>query len=275
MMDVGTPVAQSVEDVDTTDLQVIFAAAGHRFCVPYGVVEQMVTPPAVVRVPNVHPAVRGVVNLRGVVLGMIDLRALIGAPSADDEAMVLSTELDGHRASHQAWLDELEAATTEGRSFTPATDPRSCKFGRWYNGFRPTNLPLQMLMPRMDEAHRRIHEVAETTQRLIRRGQRDEALAGLQKARTQDLNRLHRLLDEAREALGSRRDIALVLSLEGRTPVALVVDAVEAVGVLTPVSVAEQGGDTLGGLVASLATDREGHLVAALDVEVLYLLTSY
>lgn len=275
-MDVGSHVAQSVSEVETTDLQVIFAAAGHRFSVPYGVVEQMVTPPAVVRVPNVHPAVRGVVNLRGVVLGMLDLRTLIGAPSAEDEAMALTAELDGYKHAHQEWLAELEAATMEGRPFTLTTDPTACVFGRWYKAYRPTNLQLQMLMARMDEPHRRIHALAEECQRMVRRGEVDEARALIARARERDFTRLQRLFDEASEALlGSRRDIALVLSCEGRTPLALVVDSVDAVAVLTPVSVAEQSGDTLGGLVASLATDRDGGLVAALDVEALYLVASY
>lgn len=275
-MDVGSHVARNVSEVDTTDLQVIFAAAGHRFSVPYGVVEQMVTPPAVVRVPNVHPAVRGVVNLRGVVLGILDLRTLIGAPSAEVEAMALTAELDGHRRAHEAWFDELGAATSEGRPFTLPTDPRTCEFGRWHESFRPTDLQLRMLMPRMDEAHRRIHDVAEQTQRLVRRGQHEEARIALEKTRTHDFGRLQRLFDEAGEGLlGNRREIALVLSCEGRTPLALVVDAVDAVAVLTPVSVAEQCGDTLGGLVASLATDRDGALVAALDVEALYLVASH
>ncbi|PKN54190.1 MAG: hypothetical protein CVU56_27890 [Deltaproteobacteria bacterium HGW-Deltaproteobacteria-14] len=274
-MEVGSQVAQSVTAIDATDLQVVFSAAGHRFSVPHKVVEQMVTPPAVVRVPNVHHAVRGVVNLRGVVVGMLDLRALIGAPSAESEAAALATELDDHRRAHGAWLDELEAATTEGRSFTLPTDPRTCEFGRWRETFRPTNLQLHMLMSRMDGAHRHIHEVAEQTVRLLRRGQREGALAVLAEARGYGLGRLAQLFDETREALSeSRRDIALVLRRAGRTPLALLVDSVDAVSTLTPARVAEQRGDTLGGLVAGLATDRDGALVAALDVDALYLTAS-
>ncbi len=111
--------------------------------------------------------------------------------------------------------------------------------------------------------------------RLLRRGQREGALAVLAEARGYGLGRLAQLFDETREALSeSRRDIALVLRRAGRTPLALLVDSVDAVSTLTPARVAEQRGDTLGGLVAGLATDRDGALVAALDVDALYLTAS-
>jgi len=273
MMDLGPSLSTSVSPVEDSELQVIFDAGGHRFSVPYGVVEQMVTPPTVVQVPNVHPAVRGVVNLRGVVLGMIDLRTLIGAPSAADEADALAFELDRYRDEHRGWLDGLEAAIRDGR---PTGHPRGaseCEFGRWYASFRPQQLQLRMLLPRMEEPHERIHEVVERCQAHARRGQTEQALGLIKQTRDTDLSRLERLFDEARESVtGVRREIALVLSVHERTPLALLVDSVDSVGVLTDASVAEHCGDTLGGLIKELATDRDGNLVAALDVEALYLL---
>jgi len=273
-MNLETTPHGNVAELEHNDLQVVFAAAGHRFAVPYGVVEQMVTPPAVVRVPNVHPAVRGVVNLRGVVLGMVDLRALIGAQPADAEAAALADELATHERAHRAWIGELEAATAEGRPFTLTTDPQACDFGRWRDGFQPENLQLRALLQRMDEPHRHIHDLAQRVVALNQRGQPDEARALIARTRDNGLARLLRLFGDARElVMNSHRDIALVLSLAGRTPLALLVDSVDSVSVLTPASVSEQSSEhAFGGLIASLSTDRDGQLVATLDVEALYVM---
>lgn len=264
-------------DALTTDsaseaLYVVFSAARHRFAVPYGVVEQMVMPPRQVRVPNTAHAVLGVINLRGNVLGLVCLRRLIGADDIVVENAALLAELNQRERDHVAWIAELEAATHERRPFKLTTDPHACAFGRWYDNYRASNEEVRALMERFDRPHQQIHAVAHEVTSLTRRGQHEEALALIARTRSRDLGRLMRLFSEVREVLGGwEREIAVVLRAEGRSPIALLVDAVESVSVLDTANTSEHSGELgPGSICGKLATDANGLIVNLLAVDGLY-----
>lgn len=59
---------------------VTFSAAGERFAVPMGPVQEIIRLPEVARLPLAPPALEGLANLRGRVLPIIDLRRIFGVP---------------------------------------------------------------------------------------------------------------------------------------------------------------------------------------------------
>lgn len=59
---------------------VTFSAAGERFAVPMGPVQEIIRLPEVARLPMAPPALEGLANLRGRILPIIDLRRVLGVP---------------------------------------------------------------------------------------------------------------------------------------------------------------------------------------------------
>jgi len=253
-------------------LFVVFSASHHRFAVPFQTVEQMVSPPARVAVPNVHPAVRGVINLRGDVLGLVCLRGLLGVESVIDENAALADELDRREEDHVAWLRELEASCVEKRPFRLTTDPHACAFGRWFDRYDPGHEDLRAMVGRLGPPHEAIHGVAQRVVELNHRGRGDEALAVIERTRNRELARLVRLFSRLREYLRDwRREIALVLQDAGRLPLALLVDGVESVTPLDVDTAADPGiASSLGPLFPRIATDGDNRIVNLLDVDALY-----
>ncbi|PKN54191.1 MAG: hypothetical protein CVU56_27895 [Deltaproteobacteria bacterium HGW-Deltaproteobacteria-14] len=253
-------------------LYVVFSAARHLFALPHHVVERMVTPPRPVRVPDTDHAVLGLINLRGDVLGLVCLRRLIGAEDLAAQNAALLAELAQQERAHAAWVAELDAATQERRPFALSTDPHACAFGRWHDAQDPSDDEARGLTGRFDEPHQRVHAVAHEVTSLTRRGRHEEALALIARARSRDLGALVRRFAEVREILaGGEREIAVVLRLEGRAPIALLVDAVESVSALDTTRSSELGGQ-LGRapLCMQLASDADGRLVNLLAVAGLY-----
>jgi len=247
-------------------LHVIFTAGGHRYAVVHDIVEQMVTPPPEVPVPNCHPAVRGVINLRGNVIGLVDLRVIFGSRTAHEEQEELLMTLAEHERQHHDWLDSVAAAAESGQPFHGQKDAQLCAFGRWLESFETSSQHLRNAVSSFNGPHRRLHAAAHEVDQAIRSGNLDGARDLVERIRRTDMSRLEALFADIQEVLRStRRDIALVLRLEGHSPLAVLVDAVETVDTLTPAEGADWEGLHGGGLVAGIARDREQRILSVIE----------
>ncbi|PKN57986.1 MAG: hypothetical protein CVU56_07910 [Deltaproteobacteria bacterium HGW-Deltaproteobacteria-14] len=247
------------------ELHVIFTAAAHLFAVSHAAVEQMVTLPAIVRVPNTHPAVRGVINLRGAVIGLVDLRLAIGQRSVAADRDALLASLAGYASDHHAWLAELAAAVDAGARFHGETHAAGCPFGRFLEEQAAAGTIAHRVGP-FERPHTELHAAGAEVDQLVAHGDLAGARARVEGLRNTTMFRLDRLFADAAELAGeTHRDIALVLRQAGNSPLAVQVDGVETVDHLVAADGPDLDGLNIGGLVSSIARDAGGRLVSVLD----------
>lgn len=204
---------------------------------PY--VQTMVAMPSITSVPHQPEWVRGVVNLRGQVMPLIDLRLRLGMPSYMVKIKGLVKMVEQREKDHHDWLVELENSVRERREFTLTTDPHKCKFGQWYDRYKPASLYESQLLLQFDEPHRRIHSLAKKVSAQVAEGRADHALALIENTRDGDLAAMQKLFGDFRRLMNelAETEIAIVLANMGR--VAVAADAIESVEMLAEESAGE------------------------------------
>ncbi|MCA9517669.1 MAG: chemotaxis protein CheW [Myxococcales bacterium] len=258
---------QATEE-EQSQLHVVFTAANQRCAIAHDKVEQMVTLPPVVPVPHTHPAVAGIINLRGAVIGLLDLRAVFGRPSVADEIQGLLMELDDYEREHQDMVAQLSWALESKSALPRLPEPHECGYGRRYADGAQGNQHVQSVISRIDGPHKALHALRGDLERLVRAGDRERAARRLADAQAGDLARMGQLFNELRETYRTgRRDIALVVRLDGMSPMAVQVDSVETVDTLTRANGTEWDGSRNFGssMIDHIATDREGRLVTVIE----------
>jgi len=252
------------------ELHVLFTSASHLFAVTHEAVDQMVTLPEVVAVPNAHPAVRGVINLRGAVIGLVDLRRVIGQRSAEEDLAELVSSLTAYRHDHEMWLDALDAAA-DGAPFAGEVQASACAFGRFLAEMASGRRAEGRLFNHFGRAHDELHRAGADVLQIAARGEREAASLQAGRLRRTTGSRLAAMFADVEQTLrAGRRDIALVLRQRGRAPLAVQVDAVETVDRLVPADGPDLDGLATGGLYAAIAKDAEDRLVTVLDPDRLF-----
>jgi purine-binding chemotaxis protein CheW len=211
-------------------LSVIVRAGERSYALAIDRVHDMLSTPPTTILPETPNFVRGVVNIRGLVLPLLDFRRRLGLASALHETDTMIKMLKEREQDHRRWLAELQAAIVEKRTFTLATDPHQCAFGKWYDNYRSPSLVLANHLAKFDEPHKRIHGIAVTALGLRDEGKVDDALALITRTKDTDLSlmidlfdRVYRLFDEV------RREITVVLNGADGELVGLAVDEVRSV----------------------------------------------
>lgn len=197
---------------------------------PY--VQTMIAMPHITEVPHQSAWSRGVINLRGQVMPLVDLRRRLGMSPYLAKIEGLVDMVRQREQDHLNWMQELENSVREDREFTLTTDPHKCKFGQWYDGYRPVSLTESQLLQQFDAPHQRVHGLADRIASLAG-DKTDQALSLIEQARQGDLATMQKLFANfsmlMRELVNS--EIAMVLeNMHRRTAVA--VDAVESVEML-------------------------------------------
>lgn len=209
-----------------------------RLAISSADVREVLLMPPVSALPGRAPAMRGVVNIRGEVIPLLDLRIEMGMTSALADIEQMAHTLDEREQDHRNWLAELDASAREKRPFGLARDPHKCKFGKWYDTYKPEQqaITFMALWRSFDEPHRRIHAVADSVCRLVSEGQPAAAAELIQRTRNRELRQLIDLFAEAKATLRQcSREVAVVLRRSGRQ-LAVCVDEVSAVERLDPSS---------------------------------------
>jgi purine-binding chemotaxis protein CheW len=222
------------DNQNVDDLYVVIGSGEQRFALPVEFVREMVPMPKVVEVPRTPPHVRGVINLRGRVLPLIDLRVRLGMVSCLDEAQSLVQMMSDREHDHRNWMDALQGCLEEDREFTLGRDPHKCKFGQWYYAYDPKTttahcLALDSVLIKFEDPHKRVHALADQLLNQAKDGDREGALAALEKARQTTMAEMIELFEQSRQVIGqARRELAVVLDNE-KSAVALSVDLAESV----------------------------------------------
>lgn len=195
--------------------------------------------PSITSVPYQPTWIRGVVNLRGQVMPLVDLRLRLGMPSYTARIKDLVGMVEQREKDHHNWLTELENSVKEKREFALTTDPHKCKFGQWYDHYKPISLYESQLLLQFDEPHRRIHNLAEKVCSLVADGKADQALAAIEKTRDGDFALMQKLFDDFRKLMHEQANTEIAAVLANMGHAALAVDAIESVEMLAEGSVEE------------------------------------
>jgi chemotaxis signal transduction protein len=207
----------------------VFGVGPHLVGLPVAHVEEMFVLPQTHRPPDAPPHHRGLANLRGTALPAIDLRVCLGLESASVELDSLLALLCEREQDHVNWLADLEASVREDREFVLATDPRECKFGKWYYAFQTGDAVLRGELAKIEKPHTEIHALAAQVGVLKAGGKQKEALERLERARNGLLQELLRMCKSIQRAVREQqREIGVTTLLRGQRTV-LVVDRAEAV----------------------------------------------
>lgn len=251
---------------------VIFKLQNEFYGIATSHVQTMVAMPDIVDVPHKLGWSRGVINLRKQVLPLVDLRLRLGMPSFTAKIDGLVDMVQQREQDHCNWLDELENSVMENREFTLTTDPHKCKFGQWYDSYKPVSLTESQMLQHFGDPHRRIHGIAHNVQALVAQNQTEQALALIENCRNGDFATMQKLFSDFRKFMRelAATEIAIVLENVNRR-IAVAVDAVESVEMLAENSVEEmpeilrQKENSLGSFVAR--RKKSNHIVYLIDTQ--------
>jgi purine-binding chemotaxis protein CheW len=207
---------------------VIFHLQDRLFAVDAHDVLAMIEIPAIARIPQAPAHVRGAFDFRGTVISVVDGRRRLGMTALADE---MATMLSAREEDHRRWLETLARSLADGTEFKLATDPHKCAFGKWYDGYKPSNLVVGGLLSKFEAPHAAIHALAKHAFALRDAGDHDAARAAVEAAKENELAEMMRLFAELKRVIGlALHEIAIVLDAgEEQQPFAVVVDAVAAV----------------------------------------------
>jgi chemotaxis signal transduction protein len=218
---------------ELAELHLIVRIKQLGLAIPTSLVREIAPIPRVVPIPNTAKHVRGVIDVRGEVVPMLDLRQRLGIPPRSAEVHEVEGTLRDRLKDHENWIGELEASVREKRPFTLTRDPHACKFGKWYDTYKPDIGALAFIWGGFDEPHKRIHALADEVTALVDRGAHELALQLVEKARATELKALVQLFNEAIQAVHvSDRELAIILR-RGSENIAISVDAAESVETLS------------------------------------------
>ena len=202
-------------------------------------VEEMFVLPEIRRPPGLPAHQRGLATLRGSTMPAIDLRVCLGLDSASTELESVLALCDERERDHREWLTALEASVRENRPFELATDPRKCKFGRWYYSLKAADAVLRGELARLEQPHAATHALAGQVEALKANGRQQEALGILERARQGLLEDLGQRFEQVRRALREQQhEIGVKTAIHGKRTV-LIVDRAEAVADLERISDAD------------------------------------
>lgn len=118
------------------------------------------------------PYMCGIANFRGDMISLIDMRALFGIKPMAEQ---LRDFMQGRIGDHERWMAALESSAETGSTFTLATDPHACAFGKWYDSFKTDSNALNLLLGKIDHPHKKLHASAIDVNKAIAEKRLDDA----------------------------------------------------------------------------------------------------
>lgn len=216
----------------------VFMLGRERYALPTGNVRTMIEMPEIVPVPLAPTYVRGVITLRGQTTPIIDLRLKLGMESLLSLNHDLMEMIKEREQDHRNWLNELRKSVEEKRHFTLATDPHQCKFGKWYDLYKPISLLEKELFDKIDDPHKAIHELAKKCETLINSGQSAQALNLIKQAEGKELASVIKLFQDYVSLFKKQLEFEIAIVIEvNNLRAAIAVDTIVTVEKLSPESV--------------------------------------
>ncbi|MFK7826576.1 MAG: chemotaxis protein CheW [Oligoflexales bacterium] len=70
-------------DIKSSSKYMIFSLKDNLYCMPLSMVKEVISLPAITKVPDVPNFIRGIINLRGQIISIIDMRKKLNMPAQD------------------------------------------------------------------------------------------------------------------------------------------------------------------------------------------------
>ena len=180
--------------------------------------------------PITPAEVRGVVNFRGKIIELLDTRVLFNSKSITAEVKEFGETMDCMLQAHLSWVNTLEDCILTGKDFTLTTDPHKCAFGIWYDNFKTDDSVLKFQLAKFDKPHKAIHQVGITAVDLLKRGDKEGAVAVINSTKDTELQQMVGLFAETKVAYAnSRREILVVLGENEQRALSVAVDEIVAI----------------------------------------------
>lgn len=117
------------------------------------VLEQPVT-----MVPRTKSHIKGIINVRSEVLPLVDLRVLLGIQPAEDDSGEFERMIELRKQDHHNWVNALRESVMTRTEFKLSRDPHKCKFGEWFDNYKPSNQSVAALLRQVGEVHAKVHQ---------------------------------------------------------------------------------------------------------------------
>jgi purine-binding chemotaxis protein CheW len=235
----------------------------------------------ITRVSHAPEYVQGVINHRGSIIPAIDTRALLGFETHEEGVKSLEELLAARESDHMKWLSELRECIDSGNTFTKATDPTKCAFGKWYDNLCGNESLLESLtrgdngvraiVEQFDEPHRKIHGIAKKVLRLAGEKETVQAKQIVDEAWDGELAQMRMLFKALIDAVKSIHTNMIVITELGAQKIGLMVDDVHSVfdcpdDSIEPLPESTENAEYLKGLVHQ----EDGTYILIADIERIY-----
>lgn len=231
-------------------------------------IQEILSLPKTVPIPNSPPFLRGAINLRGKVVPVLDLKQRLGMSSKESIALQMVEMLYKREQDHLNWVSALEKSLRHGDAFLLARDHHMCAFGKWFYSYKPFHAEFAQVLAEIEAPHARLHKMANELLIMADNGDREGALIQLSMLRKSELKLLRDRFEELRTIARTWQLEQVVILKKDEIQLGLCVDTVETTEILDPNSLAELAYGDLkkSGLIARSARNEAGDLVLLLDV---------
>lgn len=226
------------EIVDIAELPwLIFTLGGNAYAVNSRYVNGIEMKPSnITPLPEAPDIYCGLVERRGEVYPLLDMRKTFHFPSVDEEVESFMNTMEQRKKDHINWVDTLERCAETGEPFILATDPHKCAFGIWYDNFIKHNTSAGLHIKKIEEPHRKLHELANDVFEASENGESEKVRALIKKAREDYVPKVISVLDESEYAYRSTFKETVVVLSDGVQMLGLLVDEVLAVDKIEPIT---------------------------------------
>jgi len=172
----------------------VFTVEDCLLALPYMNILQIVDSPSWTALPNLPHYVRGVMKFMGEAVPLIDTRVRLSLKSRQAEVADFIKTFVQRKQDHLNWIEALKNAVNNDQEITVERNPHKCKFGQWYDTFKPISLTLSAYMARFNHPHQAVHRLAEQAEELVRQGGKEQAKSLISAAEGAELKNLVALL---------------------------------------------------------------------------------
>jgi len=183
----------------------------------------------ITKLPQMPLYVKGIVRYREELFKIFDMRSIIGAGTKGAEIAEFNAIMDQRQQDHINWIQALENSVENNTSFTLATDPHKCAFGKWYDSFLTEDLKLKTILDKFSTPHDKIHAIAKVVGTHLERGEYNEAKEIINRTRTFELKQMLNLFPMVKEAYQKSNNGYLILLKIGDSKYGIAVDNVSSV----------------------------------------------
>ncbi len=226
----------------------IFTLEGKAYAVNSKYVNGIeIKPKTVTPIPEAPDTYCGLVQRRGEVYPLMDMRKVFHFPTLEQETEDFRAMMEQRKADHINWVDTLERCAESGEEFTLATDCHKCALGMWYDEFVKNHPSSAVLLKKLEEPHRKLHDTAHDVMLASQKGDKETVHKLIKRARTDYAAKVIAALDDSEHAYKNTFKETVVVLSDGDQMLGLLVDRVLAVDKISFV----HGGGTMNLLMQS------------------------